>query len=93
MMNLLRDIRANIQYVKSKSREDGKVSFRPMAEIVLLVEQPEYTYTNEEEIIRSRKIEELRFCVSSNHLDGLIEALESFQEKLSDDVVISDDAK
>lgn len=72
-MNTLLSIRSNIVYKKkekkNKSDEDQFLKFH---ELIFLVDDPKYSKTNEDEIIRERGVKELRFFVSSKNFEIMI---------------------
>lgn len=69
-MNRLVSIRTNIYYSK-----EGEGKYNRHQEIILLVDKPKYSYSNEGEVVRERGLEELRFTVSDNEFQQLIELL------------------
>ena len=80
-MNTLIQIRTNIYYAKKdKKDKKEKDEFIRHNEIILLVDKAKYTHTNSGEIIRERGVDELRFSVSKENLDALIETLTRFKD-------------
>ena len=75
MMNTLASVRTNILYHKDK---DGK--FIKHLELILLVDNPQYSYSNEGDIIRERHIEQQRFVVSEKAMGAFIELLEKLKD-------------
>lgn len=75
-MNTLLSIRTNILYSK-KEKKDKKSQdeFVKHHELIFLVDKPKYTQTNGGDIVRERAVEELRFTVSENAFETLIEHL------------------
>ena len=75
-MNTLLSIRTNILYdKKDKKSEEDSDEFVKHHELILLVDKPKYTLTNDDEIIRERAVDELRFIVSEKTFDMLIQNL------------------
>jgi len=74
-MNKLIQIRTNIYYEKNEKDE-----FIRHNEIILLVDKAKYTHTNSGEIVRERGVDELRFSVSKENLEALIETLTRFKD-------------
>jgi hypothetical protein len=72
-MQTLLSLRTNILYNKV-----GEV-FKKHFEIILLVDKPSYEKTNEDEIIRKRGIDELRFVVSEDNFDKFVKILEDIK--------------
>jgi hypothetical protein len=70
MMNTLASVRTNILYNKDK---DG--NYIKHLELILLVDKPQYRYSNEGSIVRERHIEQQRFVVSEGGMSALIELL------------------
>ena len=80
-MNTLIQIRTNIYYAKKdKKNKKEKDEFVRHNEIILLVDKAKYTHTNSGEIVRERGVEELRFSVSKENLEVLIETLSRFKD-------------
>jgi hypothetical protein len=77
-MNSLVSIRTNIIY--SKEVKEGVENYNRHQELILLVDKPNYTYSNEGEIVRERGLEELRFTVSEKGFNQLIKMLEEMKE-------------
>lgn len=77
-MESLLAIRSNIFYTK----EDD--NFIKNHEIILLVDKAKYTQTNGGQIVRERAVDELRFSISNESIDTMInhlEALKTIEEK------------
>lgn len=75
-MNTLLSIRTNILYSKkAKKNKTDADEFTRHQELIFLVDKPKYSHTNSGEIIRERAVEELRFNVSSESFEQLIEHL------------------
>lgn len=72
-MKQLLSVRTNIFYFK---KDDD---FKRQQELIFLVDEPSYTYSNEGEIIRERGISEVRFTVSETNFDTLIKLLTEFK--------------
>ena len=83
-MNSLVSIRTNIIYRKEVNA--GKETYNRHQELIMLVDQPKYTYSNEGEIVRERGLEELRFTVSEKGFQQLIEMLEKMKEVEPDEL-------
>jgi hypothetical protein len=73
-MNSLISIRTNFFYTKKKDD-----TFAKHYELVFLLEKASYRYTNEEEVIRERGIEEMRFTVSESNFDTMLKLLEQLK--------------
>jgi len=78
-MKHLLSIRTNILYSKIKDEKEKEI-FKRYQELIFLVDKPEYLRTNEGEIIRARGVEEMRFIVSDEALQGMIDLLKRIQE-------------
>lgn len=75
-MNHLVSIRTNILYAKKAKKEEAEPDeYKRFQELIFLVDKPTYKRTNDDEIIRERGIEELRFTVSDKVFDELIKLL------------------
>ena len=80
-MNTLIQIRTNIYYSKKdKKDKKEKDEFIRHNEIILLVDKAKYTHTNSGEIVRERDVDELRFSVTKESLEALIETLTRFKD-------------
>lgn len=87
-MNTLMSIRTNLFYTKkSKINKEDKDEFIKQHELIFLVDKPKYSRTNAGEIVRERDIEELRFCVSNEQFDKVIELLKTLKDCNEDDLV------
>jgi hypothetical protein len=75
-MNQLVSIRTNVFYLKEPNTEK---EFTRLQEIILLVDKPKYTYSNEGEVLRERAVEELRFSVGEEALEQLISQFEKLK--------------
>ena len=73
-MNQLISLRTNIWYAKEVKKNEPDVFVR-MQELILLVEKPVYSRTNDGEIIRERGVNELRFTVTEKGYAELLAAL------------------
>ena len=78
-MNSLVSVRSNTFYHKEK--KDEKEVFTKHHEVVLLIDNPKYTCSNEGEVLRERSIEQLRFTVSDDGVDQLIKYLEAIRKE------------
>lgn len=75
-MNHLVSIRTNILYAKKAKKEESEPDeYKRYQELIFLVDKPTYRRTNDDEIVRERGIEELRFTVSDKAFDELIKLL------------------
>lgn len=81
-MNQLLEIRQNIYYEK----ETAEGEFEKIHEIVLVLDQPIYTRTNEGSIIRERGCKEVRFAIPNNMMNSVIKALEIYKESKEEDL-------
>ena len=80
-MNTLIQIRTNIYYSKKdKKDKKEKDEFIRHNEIILLVDKAKYTHTNSGEIVRERDVDELRFSVTKESIEALIETLTRFKD-------------
>jgi hypothetical protein len=77
-MNTLISIRANIIY--TKEIVDKKEVYNKHQEMVFLVDKPKYRYSNEGNVIRERGVEELRFIVSEESFDSMIDVLAKIKD-------------
>jgi hypothetical protein len=77
-MNQLLEIRKNVYYTKKKSESD---EYNRVHEIVMIVDEPKYSQTNEGSIIRERSCKEIRFTIPSDEMfDQVIEALTELKD-------------
>lgn len=76
-MKTILQVRDNIYYKKEKADSE---EYTKIHELVFLLDNPSYKRTNEGDIIRERGIEEVRFAVTDEGIDNLIEALQSYKE-------------
>lgn len=83
-MNSLVSIRTNIVY--SKKVKEGEAKYNRHQELILLVDKPKYSYSNEGEIVRERGLEELRFTVSDKGFEQLIGLLEKLKDVEPDEL-------
>lgn len=83
-MNNLVSIRTNIVY--SKEVKEGEEKYNRHQELILLVDKPKYSYSNEGEIVRERGLEELRFTVNEKGFEQLIELLEKLKDVENDEL-------
>lgn len=83
-MSQLLEIRKNITYVKKKP---DFVEFERIHEIILIVDEPKYTRTNEGDVVRERGCKELRFTIPSDkHYDIFIDLLTKLKDTKEDDL-------
>jgi len=78
-MKTILQVRDNIFYTKEVADNTEPV-FKKIHELVILLDNPSYKRTNEGDIIRERGIEEVRFAVTDDGIDNLIEVLQSYKE-------------
>ena len=78
-MNHLLQLRTNIMYSKVKNKE-GIDEYKRYNELIFLVDKPTYTATNEGDIIRQRTVDELRFVVSDEAFELMMEQLKRYQK-------------
>ena len=83
-MKHLVSVQHNAIYKKVKSPE-GEEVFEPFYEIVLLLDTAKYKLANNQMIVRERKLEDLRFMVSSESLEVLINDLTEIKNKKHDE--------
>jgi hypothetical protein len=80
-MNIIVAIRTNIFYCKDKNG-----LFKKHHELVFLIDKPSYRYSTEGEIIRERILDEVRFSVSDNNFDQLIDQLKKIKDTEESDL-------
>lgn len=81
-MNQLLEIRQNIYYKKETSEGE----YEKIHEIVLVLDQPNYTRTNEGSIVRERGCKEVRFAIPNNMMSSVIKAFETYKESKEEDL-------
>ena len=74
-MNQLISVRANVLYVKHDNE------YLKVHEVTLLVDESDYRYSTESEVIRDRKINKLIFILPDDAIDGLIDTLKGLKER------------
>lgn len=79
-MNQLVEIRTNIVYTKEKD------SYKRLQELIFLVEKPSYKFTNEQEVIRTRELTELRFAVTEQAFEQMIGLLTHLKDVKEEDL-------
>ena len=80
-MNTLVSVRTNIVYAKKKKQDEkAEDEFVRHQELIFLVDNPTYRYSNEGEIIRERGLNEVRFTVSDKAFETLIKLLEQLKD-------------
>ncbi len=80
-MNTLISVRGNIVYNKiPKKHKEDPDEYKKFIEVVLLCDKPNYSVTNDSDIIRTREIEQLRFVVAADSVKTLAAQLLSFTE-------------
>lgn len=77
-MNTLIQVRANVMYAKKKD-ESGNDKYERYQELIFLVDQPAYRLSNDGDIVRERKIAEMRFIVSDDSFGQMMEMLEELR--------------
>lgn len=83
-MNQLLQIRKNIFYTKPDSEKE---EYKRGHEIVLVIDEPKYTRTNEGDVIRERGCKEVRFTLNSDEaFDNLIEILTKYKDSKENDL-------
>lgn len=83
-MNQLLEIRKNIYYTKDKSESK---EYNRVHEIILIVDEPKYTRTNEGDVVRERGCKEIRFTISSDEVfDKVIEVLTKYKDSKEEDL-------
>lgn len=77
-MNQLLEIRKNIYYTKKESDSE---EYNRLHEIVLIVDEPKYTQTNEGNIVRERGCKEVRFTIPSDEMfDEVLKVLAKYKD-------------
>lgn len=84
-MNQLISISQNNYYIKTKDK-DGSDKFKKYIEIVFLVDKPDFSFSNEGEIIRQRGLDRLAITLDEQHLDVLILKLLEVQKAKEEDL-------
>jgi hypothetical protein len=83
-MNQLLEIRKNIYYTKKES--DSK-EYNRVHEIIMVVDEPKYTRTNEGDVIRERGCKEIRFTINSDEsFDRFVEIMTMYKESKEEDL-------
>jgi hypothetical protein len=83
-MSQLLQIRKNITYGKKDSKDEELI---PIHEIILVVDKPQYTRTNEGDIIRERGCEQLRFTIEGDEAyDKFIAIFIAYKESKPEDL-------
>jgi hypothetical protein len=77
-MGALLSVRTNIRYAKEVV--DGVEKYIRSQELIFLVDKPEYSFTNEGTVVRSRAINEFRCDVGDKGLEQLIELLTKLKD-------------
>lgn len=86
MANLL-SIRQNIKYAKKpKKQQDDADEFIRIDELIFIVENPTYRYTNEGDIVRERKVDQFRIDVLNKDIDLIIKTLEGIRDSNESDL-------
>ena len=82
MINHVLEVRKNIFYTKDKQN-----NFIRGHEIVLVVDEPKYSRTNEGDVVRERSCKELRFTISTDEkFDLFIEILQKYRDSKEEDL-------
>jgi hypothetical protein len=83
-MNQLLDIRKNTYYTKQKS---DSIEYNRVHEIILIVDEPKYTRTNEGDVVRERGCKEIRFTIQSDKVyDNVIEIFTKYKDAKEEDL-------
>jgi len=83
-MNQLLEVRKNIYYSKKKSDSD---EYNRIHEIILIVDEPKYTRTNEGDVIRERGCKEIRFTIPSDIMfDAFVNVISSYKDSKEEDL-------
>lgn len=79
-MNQLVEIRTNIVYTKEND------NYKKLQELIFLIEKPSYKFTNEQEVIRTRELTELRFTVTEKVFDQMLSLLTHLKDINEEDL-------
>ena len=79
-MNQLVEIRTNIVYTKEND------NYKKLQELIFLIEKPSYKFTNEQEVIRTRELTELRFTVTEKAFDQMLSLLTHLKDINEEDL-------
>ena len=85
-MNTLLSIRTNILYAKKlKKEKEEPDEYKKYTEIILLCDAADYEMTNDRDIVRKRRVEEMRYIVSESAFDILIKQLLAIKDAKDED--------
>lgn len=84
-MNQLISLAENILYTKDKN-DKGEDVHKKHYELIFLVDQPEFIYTNEGSISRHRKIERQFITLTESQFDKLILQLQKMKDAKEEDL-------
>lgn len=83
-MNQLLEIRKNIYYTKNSA---DSTEYNRIHEIILIVDEPKYTRTNEGVVVRERGCKELRFTIPSDEMfDRVVEIFTKYKDSKEEDL-------
>lgn len=86
-MKRLLQIRTNIYYTKKPKKTDSEPDiFDKHHELVILLDQASYSYSNSQEVVRERQVEEIRFCIADENFDKFIDILTKLKEVKEEDL-------
>lgn len=83
-MGQLISVATNILYKKVKVEE--KDVYKKHFELVFLVDEPDFKYSNEGSLIRERKIARQSFNLSEKHFEALIDQLKKLKDAEEEDL-------
>ena len=73
-MSQLISVRTNIFYLKVEEE------YKRNQELIFLLDEPKYSFTNEGEVLRERRIKEVRMMVSQTAFEQMIEILTTLKD-------------
>jgi len=79
-MSQLISVRTNIFYTKVKGE------YLRNQELIFLLDKPKYSFTNENEVLRERGIEEVRMMISQSAFEQMLEILTSLKDVKEEDL-------
>lgn len=80
-MNTITAVRTNIFHTKDKNG-----LFKKHHELIFLIDKPSYRYSTEGEVIRERCLDEMRFSVSQDNFQNLIDLLTKIKDAEESDL-------
>jgi hypothetical protein len=83
-MNQLLEIRQNIYYKKEKVEDEYE--YKKIHEIVLVLDEPKYTRTNEGNVVRERGCKEVRFAVTADMFENVVEVFTKYKDLKEEDL-------